>query len=76
MCLSHPAPPPFPVRPTQQTHQVYASLEPAAYFLKLADKGAGLSDVWAAMQKLQAAIATLNWYYAVNGVSILLLIAR
>lgn len=56
--------------------QVYASLQPQAYFLKLADDGAGLQAAWSAFSRMQAAISVLNWYYALNGISILLLIAR
>jgi hypothetical protein len=57
--------------------QVYASLEPQAYFLRLADsQGAGLRGAWAAFSAMQEAIGVLNWYYALNGISILLLIAR
>lgn len=56
--------------------QVYTSLEPKAHFLQLADQGAGLKEAWAAFRSMQDAISVLNWYYALNGVSILLLIAR
>jgi hypothetical protein len=55
---------------------VYATLQPEAFFLRLADGGKGLAAAWAAISSLQDAIAVLNWYYAVNGVAILLLIAR
>lgn len=62
---------------TTSQQQVYASLEPQAYFLQLADsQGAGLRGAWAAFSALQEAIGVLNWYYALNGLSILLLIAR
>ena len=56
--------------------QVYANLQPQAYFLHLADDGAGLQAAWAAFSRMQDAIGVLNWYYALNGISILLLIAR
>lgn len=56
--------------------QVYANLEPQAYFLQLADGGAGLVGVWDALAKLEEGISVLNVYYAINGISILLLIAR
>jgi hypothetical protein len=56
--------------------QVYADLQPQAYFLRLANNGTGLSALWAAFSKLEGAIGVLNWYYALNGISILLLIAR
>lgn len=56
--------------------QVYSSLQPQAYFLQLADEGAGLNAAWSAFGRMQDAIAVLNWYYALNGISILLLIAR
>jgi hypothetical protein len=56
--------------------QVYASLQPKAHFLQLLDDGAGLTAAWEAFKALEAAIGVLNWYYALNGISILLLIAR
>lgn len=56
--------------------QVYADLQPQAYFLRLADEGAGLAALWGALSSLDAAISLLNWYYAINGLAILLLIAR
>lgn len=56
--------------------QVYTSLQPDAYFLQLANDGAGLKAAWSAFSAMQDAIGVLNWYYALNGISILLLIAR
>lgn len=56
--------------------QVYNQLQPQAYFLKLANGGAGLQAAWEAFSKMEEAISVLNWYYALNGISILLLIAR
>jgi hypothetical protein len=57
---------------------VYASenLQPDAYFLKLAGNGQGLKEAWSAISNLQDAINVLSWYYALNGINILLLIAR
>ncbi len=59
-------------------YPVYAwdSLQPAAYFLKLRDNGAQLNGAWGAFQDLESSIAVLNWYYALHGINILLLIAR
>lgn len=56
--------------------QVYTSLQPDAFFLQLASDGAGLKAAWSAFSAMQEAIGVLNWYYALNGISILLLIAR
>jgi hypothetical protein len=56
--------------------QVYTSLQPQAYFLQLANNGSGLKSAWEAFRALEEAIGVLNWYYALNGISILLLIAR
>jgi hypothetical protein len=56
--------------------QVYANLQPQAYFLQLANDGAGLTSAWEAFRALEQAVGVLNWYYALNGISILLLIAR
>eukprot|EP00879_Flechtneria_rotunda_P008905 GHRR01009325.1.p1 GENE.GHRR01009325.1~~GHRR01009325.1.p1 ORF type:complete len:543 (+),score=191.85 GHRR01009325.1:394-2022(+) len=57
-------------------YPVYTDLQPQAYFLHLANDGTGLRDVWSAISQLEAGISVLNWYYALNGISILLLIAR
>jgi hypothetical protein len=57
-------------------YPVYADLEPPAHLLKLAGDGSGLDAAWEAFARLEAAIGVLNWYYALNGISILLLIAR
>jgi hypothetical protein len=56
--------------------QVYENLQPQAFFLKLANNGAGLASAWEAISRLEAAISLLNVYYAINGICILLLIAR
>jgi hypothetical protein len=56
--------------------QVYVNLQPQAFFLKLANNGAGLASAWEAITRLEAAISVLNVYYAINGICILLLIAR
>lgn len=56
--------------------QVYANLQPKPHFLQLLDDGAGLKAAWEAFRAMEAAIGVLNWYYALNGISILLLIAR
>lgn len=52
------------------------NLQPDAFFLKLADEGAGLQSAWSAIKRLTEAINLLSWYYALNGINILLLIAR
>lgn len=56
--------------------QVYANLQPKAHFLQLLQDGAGLKAAWEAFRAMEAAIGVLTWYYALNGISILLLIAR
>jgi hypothetical protein len=56
--------------------QVYANLQPQAFFLRLANNGAGLASAWEAITRLEAAISVLNIYYAIDGICILLLIAR
>jgi hypothetical protein len=56
--------------------QVYVNLQPQAFFLKLANNGSGLASAWEAITRLEAAISVLNVYYAINGICILLLIAR
>ncbi|WIA39913.1 hypothetical protein OEZ86_013355 [Tetradesmus obliquus] len=57
-------------------YPVYENLQPQAFFLKLAGNGAGLATAWEAITRLEAAISVLNVYYAINGICILLLIAR
>lgn len=56
--------------------QVYSSLEPKAFFLELSNNGEGLKGAWDAFLRMEDAITLLDWYYALNGISILLLIAR
>lgn len=51
-------------------------LQPDANFLRLRDAGSQLEGAWAAFAALRAGIGLLNWYYALNGVNILLMIAR
>eukprot|EP00883_Tetradesmus_obliquus_P001212 jgi/Sobl393_1/11292/SZX78320.1 len=57
-------------------YPVYENLQPQAFFLKLAGNGAGLASAWEAITRLEAAISVLNVYHAINGICILLLIAR
>lgn len=55
---------------------MYQDLQPQAYFLKLNANGAELSNAWDAFYNLDDAIVLLNSYYALNGINIILLIAR
>jgi len=60
----------------QLRYDVYANLEPDANFLALANAGKGMNDSWSAFSDLRDLIDMLNWYFALNGINILLLIAR
>mmetsp|Transcript_27128 Transcript_27128/g.48350 ORF Transcript_27128/g.48350 Transcript_27128/m.48350 type:complete len:1606 (-) Transcript_27128:382-5199(-) len=61
-------------------YDVYDSLRTPANMLKLAGEegqaGAGFTAVQAAFGELQAIVDSLAWYYAINGINILFLIAR
>ncbi|DBB14252.1 TPA: hypothetical protein ACH3X3_001198 [Trebouxia sp. C0006] len=57
-------------------YDVYANLEAEAAFLKLNDSGVHLLQLQAAFAKLQYLVNKLAWYYALNGINILLLIGR
>eukprot|EP00873_Tetraselmis_striata_P015466 jgi/Tetstr1/435730/TSEL_024629.t1 len=61
-------------------YDVYDSLRTPANMLKLAGEGelagAGFTAVQAAFGDLQAIVDSLAWYYAINGINILFLIAR
>ncbi|KAL6749264.1 hypothetical protein V8C86DRAFT_2852326 [Haematococcus lacustris] len=61
---------------TSLRHDVYNSLQPQANFLALAAGGANLEAVNEDVLRLKALIDMLNWYFALNGINILLLIAR
>lgn len=50
--------------------------QPDANFLRLADNGAHLRAAGSAFAALRSAIGLLNWYFALNGINILLMIAR
>lgn len=62
---------PFPCR-----YDVYADLQAEAAFLRLNSSGAYLLQLQAAFAKLQYLVNKLAWYYALNGINILLLIGR
>lgn len=51
-------------------------LQPAAHFLRLGGGGEQLRAAWGTFAALRAAIGVLNWYYALNGINILLMIGR
>lgn len=55
---------------------VYASLTPDANYLALNANGQNLEAAWDAFSSMDDLINILNWYYALNGINILLLIAR
>ncbi|KAL0022694.1 hypothetical protein WJX77_001966 [Trebouxia sp. C0004] len=57
-------------------YDVYANLEAEAAFLKLNNNGVHLLQLQAAFAKLQYLVNKLAWYYALNGINILLLIGR
>lgn len=58
-------------------YNVYANLNADANYLALADKnGAGLMAANADINKMRELNDFLNWYFALNGINILLLIAR
>ena len=55
---------------------MYADLQAEAAFLKLNGNGTYLLQLQAAFAKLQYLVNKLAWYYALNGINILLLIGR
>lgn len=57
-------------------YDVYADLEPAAYFLRLRAAGAGLAAAWRAVRALRGAVEVAAWYFALSGINVLLLLAR
>ena len=56
-------------------YDVYNNLQAQAYYLALAE-GNGMDAFWSSMNQMIAATNMLNWYFALNGINILLLIAR
>jgi hypothetical protein len=60
----------------QLRYNVYANLHATADYLALADNGSGMVSMWHDFTDLQDLIDMLNWYFALNGINILLLIAR
>ncbi|EFJ46305.1 hypothetical protein VOLCADRAFT_93448 [Volvox carteri f. nagariensis] len=57
-------------------YDVYNSLSPSANFLALNANGTQLIAANAAFSDLRELVDMLNWYFALNGINILLLIAR
>ncbi|GIL44962.1 hypothetical protein Vafri_2402 [Volvox africanus] len=57
-------------------YDVYESLTPKANYLALNEAGANLINANAAFSDLRELVDMLNWYFALNGINILLLIAR
>ncbi|KAL3132313.1 hypothetical protein ABBQ32_008891 [Trebouxia sp. C0010 RCD-2024] len=57
-------------------YDVYADLQAEAAFLRLNQNGIFLLQLQAAFAKLQYLVNKLAWYYALNGINILLLIGR
>jgi len=57
-------------------YDVYRAMEPAANYLALTNNGDGLTSAWRAFSDMDAAVNLLNWYFALNGINILMLIAR
>ncbi|GLI64894.1 hypothetical protein VaNZ11_008286 [Volvox africanus] len=57
-------------------YDVYESLTPKANYLALNATGANLTNANAAFSDLRELVDMLNWYFALNGINILLLIAR
>lgn len=55
---------------------MYADLQAEAAFLRLNQNGVFLLQLQAAFAKLQYLVNKLAWYYALNGINILLLIGR
>ena len=57
-------------------YNVYADLNAQARILRLNGDGSELSSAFSAFADLQNLVQTLSWYYALNGINILLVIAR
>ena len=57
-------------------YDVYSDLQAEAAFLRLNDNGVYLLQLQAAFANLQYLVNKLAWYYALNGINILLLIGR
>ena len=55
---------------------MYSDLQAEAAFLRLNHNGVYLLQLQAAFAKLQYLVNKLAWYYALNGINILLLIGR
>lgn len=55
---------------------MYANLQAGAAFLRLNQNGIFLLQLQAAFANLQYLVNKLAWYYALNGINILLLIGR
>ncbi|KAK9819873.1 hypothetical protein WJX72_003501 [[Myrmecia] bisecta] len=60
----------------QLRYNVYDNLEAQAAYLKLSAQGMYLDQVQNSFSALQVLVNKLAWYYALNGINILLLIAR
>ena len=57
-------------------YDVYANLNAQARIMRFNGDGGELSNAYAAFSNLQYLVQTLSWYYALNGINILLVIAR
>jgi Polycystin cation channel len=57
-------------------YNVYNDLNARAHILRIRDQGEELDRAVAAFSNLQFLVQTLSWYYAINGINILLVIAR
>lgn len=57
-------------------YDVYNDLNAQAHILQFRGAGEGLHSAVAAFSDLQFLVSTLSWYYAINGINILLVIAR
>lgn len=56
-------------------YDVYNDLNAAANYLALSPTS-GMDGLWSAYNSMVAGVDMLNWYFALNGINILLLIAR
>lgn len=57
-------------------YDVYSDLNAQARILDLNGDGSELRNAYSAFSNLQFLVQTLSWYYALNGINILLVIAR
>jgi hypothetical protein len=57
-------------------YNVYKDLNDQARILQLNGDGSELNEAFKAFSSLQSLVQTLSWYYALNGINILLVIAR